>query len=80
MTQDIALSGAIRRKDLDALRLALAALEEQIDFWFSLPSGIDEEAEIEDQSPEDAAAHTAGLAVKAARKAIDALKERLLTE
>ena len=27
MTQDIALSGAIRRKDRDAMRLALAALE-----------------------------------------------------
>jgi len=26
-TQDIALSGAIRRKDLDAMRLALKALE-----------------------------------------------------
>ena len=45
----------------------LAALETQGDFWYSLPSGVDEEAEIDNESPEDAAAHVAGLAVKAAR-------------
>ena len=74
---DTAVSGAIRRKDLAALRQAKEALEEQIGYWHQLPSGIDEEAEIENDSPEDAAAHVAGLAVQAARAAINDLNERL---
>ena len=79
-----AASYQLRRKEREAdtalLRQALEALEGQQDFWYSLPSGVDEEAQIDNDSPEDAAAHVAGLAVKAAQPIIVALAERLLQE
>ena len=75
-----AISESIHRKDVALMRRALEALEGQQDFWYSLPSGVDEEAQIDNGSPEDATAHVAGLAVKAAQPIIVALAERLLQE
>jgi len=68
------------KSDTELLRQAKGALGEQIQFWYSLPSGVDEEAHIDDDSPEDASAHTAGLAVQAAYAVIAAIEERLLVE
>lgn len=46
------------------------ALREQERLWRSLPSGVDEEADPDDRSPEDAFAWTAGIAVRAIRTAL----------
>lgn len=43
------------------------ALREQERLWRSLPSGVDEEADPDDRSPEDVFAWTAGIAVRAIR-------------
>lgn len=48
----------------------LAALEAQITWWQQLPCGVDESAEENDLSPDDAIAHIAGLAVREAQAAI----------
>ena len=52
-----------------AERLA-AELADQIRRWSNLPSGVDEDAREDDPSPADAAAHAAGLAIRAARAAL----------
>ena len=55
----------------------IEALETQIKYWYSLPGGVDEDANPDNPSPEDATAHTAGLAVEAARQALVAIREEL---
>lgn len=64
-----ALISALRAEREKTKRLT-EALEEQITYWYQLPSGVDEEADWQNPSPEDAIAHTAGLAVQAARAAL----------
>ena len=54
---------------MEARRLR-AALQEQIDLWEQVPMGPDYQADIDDASPDDAVAHLAGLAIKAARAAL----------
>jgi hypothetical protein len=48
------------------------ALASQVGYWEQVPSGVDYEADEEDTSPEDAVAHTAGLAIRAASAALAA--------
>lgn len=48
-----------------------AALEEQIWYWYQTPGGVDEEADPLNLSPQDATAHLAGLAIRAARAALE---------
>jgi len=55
------------RAEIVALRAALLV---QIEHWESLPSGADHDADPDDPSPQDATAHTAGLAIRAAREAL----------
>ena len=52
------------------VRQLLTALQTQEDFWYSLPSGVDEEADPLNTSPDDMAAHIAGLAVQAIRAVV----------
>ncbi len=61
--RDVTLQGEVAR-----LR---AALEQQIRLWESLPCGVDYEADENNTSPADAAAHIAGLAVRAAQEALE---------
>ena len=70
---------AVRRASVDHLRTellrALALLERcaeelknQEYLWRNLPSGIDEDADENDGSPEDGTAHMGGLAVRQIQK------------
>ena len=47
-----------------------AALENQIERWNMIPSGIDEEADPYNKSPDDATAHIGGLAVQEIKQAL----------
>ena len=53
----------------------IEALRTQIEYWYSLPGGVDEDADPDNPSPEDATAHIGGLAIRAARRAISEAKE-----
>ena len=55
----------------------IESLETQIMYWYSLPGGVDEDADPEDPSPVDAAAHIAGLAVREAKLAIAVIRGEL---
>ena len=46
------------------------ALEGQLVRWYSLPAGVDEEADELDTSPDDMDAHIAGLAVREIKQAL----------
>lgn len=46
------------------IRKLVDALLEQRDYWLSLPSGVEDDPDPDDPSPEDAVAHTAGLAIR----------------
>lgn len=50
-------------------------LEAQREYWHEIPSGIDIDADAEDASPFDMAAHIGGLAVQRIDKMIEARKE-----
>ena len=52
-----------------AERLAVA-LRRQVEMWGSMPSGADELADENDPSPNDAVAHSAGIAIRYARAAL----------
>lgn len=56
------------------IRQLTEALDNQIDRWKMLPSGIDEDADEYNQSPVDATAHIGGLAVKEIREALARLR------
>ena len=45
-------------------------LESQLDWWYQIPVGVDEEADIENAVPDDQTAHIAGLAVQEIRRAL----------
>jgi hypothetical protein len=60
--------------DAKAAHELLACLKAQLDFWESLPSGVDYEADPLDRSPRDANAHIAGLAVQEIRKVLEESK------
>jgi hypothetical protein len=57
-------------RSADALR---AALQRQIEYWEQLPCGADHDADTDELSPSDAAAHVAGLAVRDAKEALSAV-------
>jgi len=46
------------------IRRLIEALERQRGYWLSLPSGVEDDPDPDDPSPEDAVAHTAGLAIR----------------
>ena len=56
---------------LEDVEWLYAALDDQVERWGSVPSGVDLEAEEGDPSPKDVTAHIAGLAIRAARAARD---------
>lgn len=59
---------------IDALRAENAALREallsQIAWWEQVPSGVDYDADPANESPHDAVAHIAGLAIREAREVL----------
>ena len=58
-----------------ALAKAVRTLEMQAKRWQDIPMGIDEDADENDKSPEDATAHIGGLAVKEIAQALAEIKE-----
>ena len=56
-------------------KLLRDALEGQLVRWYSLPAGVDEEADELDTSPDDMDAHIAGLAVREINEALAATTE-----
>jgi len=48
--------------ELDAMLAMLAVLDEAIMYLEQLPMGVDEDANVDDQSPADMTAHVGGLA------------------
>ncbi|MBU2118768.1 MAG: hypothetical protein KJ954_14365 [Alphaproteobacteria bacterium] len=52
------------------------ALQDQKRRWLDIPGGIDEDADENNTSPEDAGQHAAGLAVKAIDAVLPLLKEK----
>lgn len=58
---------------IESVRVARGALEEAHAQFGNLPSGFDDDADSNNPSPEDASAHTAGLA----RRAINAALSRI---
>ena len=77
--QTVAMLVISERARNDALRSKLAALREAFedvrDTLHDLPGGIDEEADPENCSPEDAVAHLGGLMVQRIDAALAAAKE-----
>lgn len=74
MAKDVAESAISHRNANTALAAEAAklraALESQITWWENVPSGVDYEADLENESPVDTTAHMAGLAIREARAAL----------
>jgi hypothetical protein len=66
-------SFAQRRVD-EAVKGLLEALASQVKWWEQVPSGVDYEADLDNQSPYDSTAHIAGLAVREAKKSLEKFK------